>query len=50
MDVVKSILENEPREKDLRKSTVVNKEVEVETDVGSLLAFDYNTLDLKALR
>lgn len=34
----------------MRKSTVVNKEVEVETDVGSLLAFDYNTLDLKALR
>ena len=48
MDIVKSILEDCNREKDPRKSTVVEKDVE--TDVGSLLTLDYNTLDLKELR
>ena len=48
MDIVKSILEDSNREKDPRKSTIVEKDVE--TDVGSLLALDYNTLDLKELR
>ena len=48
MDIVKSILEDSNQEKDPRKSTVVEKDVE--TDVGSLLALDYNTLDLKELR
>lgn len=48
MDVVKSILENDNQEKDPRKSTVVHKDVEV--DVGTLLALDYNTLNLKSLR
>ncbi|KZC08238.1 PREDICTED: ribosome biogenesis regulatory protein homolog [Dufourea novaeangliae] len=50
MDVVQAILKNESQEKDSRKSTEVHKDVEVETDVGSLLALDYNTLNLKTLR
>ncbi|XP_003702064.3 ribosome biogenesis regulatory protein homolog [Megachile rotundata] len=50
MDIVQSILENDTQEKDPRKSTVVQKDVEVETDIGTLLAFDYNTLDIKALK
>ncbi|CAL7935839.1 unnamed protein product [Xylocopa violacea] len=47
MDLVNSIL-NDTQEKDLRKSTVVNKDVEV--DLGTLLTLDYNNLDLKAFR
>ncbi|XP_031826635.1 ribosome biogenesis regulatory protein homolog [Nomia melanderi] len=50
MDIVQSILENETQEKDLRKSIEVNKDIEVEIDAGSLLAFDYNTLNIKALK
>ncbi|XP_071874985.1 ribosome biogenesis regulatory protein homolog [Bombus fervidus] len=50
MDVVNSILENSTQEKDTRKSTEVNKDVEIETDLGTLLALDYNTVDLKALK
>lgn len=49
MDIVNSILENDNQKKDLYKSTVVNKEGEVETDLGTLLALDYNALDLKTL-
>ncbi|XP_076242729.1 ribosome biogenesis regulatory protein homolog [Calliopsis andreniformis] len=50
MDIVNSILESSNQEKDPRKSTEVHKEVEVETDVGTLLALDYNTINLKSLR
>ena len=50
MDIVQSILENDAQEKDPRKSTVVHKDVDVETDAGTLLALDSNTLDLKALK
>ncbi|KAG7189836.1 hypothetical protein KM043_017494 [Ampulex compressa] len=50
MDIVKSILENEPSKANLHKSTVVHKDVELDIDVGLLLASDYNTLDVKALR
>lgn len=50
MDVVNSILENSTQEKDIHKSTEVNKDVEIETDLGTLLALDYNTVDLKALK
>lgn len=50
MDVVNSILENSTQEKDTRKSTEVNKDVEIETDLGTLLALDYNTVDPKALK
>ncbi|XP_076763954.1 ribosome biogenesis regulatory protein homolog [Xylocopa sonorina] len=48
MDVVNSILQDNTQEKDPRKSTVVNKDVEV--DVGTLLTLDYNSLDLKTFR
>ncbi|XP_017885968.1 ribosome biogenesis regulatory protein homolog [Ceratina calcarata] len=47
MEVIKSILENDTQE-DSRKSTVVNKDIE--TDLGTLLALDYNSLDLKAMK
>ncbi|CAK9797609.1 Ribosome biogenesis regulatory protein homolog [Anthophora quadrimaculata] len=50
MDVVSAILEKSTQEKDPHKSTVVNKEVDVETDVGTLLALDYNAFDLKKLK
>ncbi|XP_076649319.1 ribosome biogenesis regulatory protein homolog [Halictus rubicundus] len=50
MDIVQSILENETEEKDSRKSIDVHKDVEVETDLGSLLALDYNTLNIKTLK
>lgn len=48
-DVVNSILENNTEEKDIR-TTIVNKDIEVETDLGTLLALDYNNLDLKAIK
>ncbi|XP_006615420.1 ribosome biogenesis regulatory protein homolog [Apis dorsata] len=48
-DVVNSILENNTEEKDTR-TTIVNKDIEVETDLGTLLALDYNNLDLKAIK
>ncbi|KOC63149.1 Ribosome biogenesis regulatory protein like protein [Habropoda laboriosa] len=50
MDVVNSILEKSTQEKDTYKSIVVNKEVDVETDIGTLLALDYNAFDLKDFR
>lgn len=50
MDVVNSILQNDIQKKDTRKSTVVNKNTEIETDLGTLLALDYNALDLKTLK
>lgn len=50
MDVVNSILQNDIQEKDNSKSTLVNKDAEIVTDLGTLLALDYNTLDLKALK
>lgn len=48
-DVINSILENNTEEKDTR-TTIVNKDIEVETDLGTLLALDYNSLDLKAIK
>lgn len=50
MDIVQSILENPTQEKDSRKSTEVNKDVEVETDLGSLLALDYNTININSIK
>jgi len=49
MDIVKSILENE-RKEDPSKSTTVHKDVELDIDLGTLLASDYNTLDVKTLK
>lgn len=51
MDIVNSILENEQKEKeDPTKSTIVHKDVELDIDLGTLLASDYNTLNVKTLK
>ncbi|XP_033340376.2 ribosome biogenesis regulatory protein homolog [Megalopta genalis] len=50
MDIVQSVLENKTQEKDSRKSIEVNKDVDVETDLGTLLALDYNNLNIKTLK
>ncbi|OAD52408.1 Ribosome biogenesis regulatory protein like protein [Eufriesea mexicana] len=50
MDIVNSILEKYTQKKDTCKSTIVNKDVEVETDVGSLLVLDFNSVNLKVMR
>ncbi|XP_050463189.1 ribosome biogenesis regulatory protein homolog [Cataglyphis hispanica] len=50
MDLVKSILENEQGKADPCKSTSVHKDVELDIDLGTLLASDYNTLDMKTLK
>ncbi|KYQ52144.1 Ribosome biogenesis regulatory protein like protein [Trachymyrmex zeteki] len=49
MDLVKSILEENEGKEDLSKSTKVHKNVELDVDLGTLLASDYNALDAKAL-
>ncbi|XP_024887842.1 ribosome biogenesis regulatory protein homolog [Temnothorax curvispinosus] len=49
MDVVKSILEDNQGKADLSKSTKVHKDVELDIDLGTLLASDYNPLDAKTL-
>lgn len=48
MDLVKSILEDE--QVDSSKSIDVHKDVELDVDLGTLLASDYNTFDVKTLR
>jgi len=50
MDIVKSILENEQKKEHPNKSTTVHKDVELDIDLGTLLASDYNTLDVKTLK
>ncbi|XP_012227735.1 ribosome biogenesis regulatory protein homolog [Linepithema humile] len=50
MNIVKSILENEQGKEDPSKSTTVHKDVELDIDLGTLLASDYNTLDVKTLK
>ncbi|XP_012538695.1 ribosome biogenesis regulatory protein homolog [Monomorium pharaonis] len=50
MDLVKSILEDDQKKADLSKSTKVHKDVELEIDLGTLLASDYNVLDAKTLK
>ncbi|XP_014486293.1 PREDICTED: ribosome biogenesis regulatory protein homolog [Dinoponera quadriceps] len=50
MDVVKSILGDKGTESDPSKTTKVHKDVELDIDLGTLLATDYNTLDVKTLR
>lgn len=50
MDLVKSILEDDKDKTDLSKSTKVHKDVELDIDLGTLLAFDCNALDAKALK
>lgn len=48
-DLVKSILEDQEKA-DPSKSTKVHKDVELDIDLGNLLASDYNPLDVKTLR
>lgn len=50
MDIVQAILEDKKVESDPNKSTKVHKDVDLDIDVGTLLASDYNTLDIKTLR
>lgn len=50
MDLVKSILENDQEKADPSKSTKVHKDVELDIDLGTLLASDYNPLDAKTLK
>lgn len=51
MDLVKSILENEKeKDTDPSKSILVQKDVELDIDLGTLLASDYNALDIKTLK
>ncbi|XP_072756779.1 ribosome biogenesis regulatory protein homolog [Anoplolepis gracilipes] len=49
MDIVKSIL-NEEEKADPSKSTSVHKDEELDIDLGTLLASDYNTLHVKAIK
>lgn len=51
MDLVKSILENEKeKDTDPSKSILVQKDVDLDIDLGTLLASDYNALDIKTLK
>jgi len=50
MDLVKSILEDDQEKADPNKSIKVHKNVELDIDLGTLLASDYNDLDMKALK
>lgn len=48
MDVVKAILED--GQDDPSKSTTVHKNVQLDIDVGTLLASDYDVLQIKSLK
>ncbi|XP_032688946.1 ribosome biogenesis regulatory protein homolog [Odontomachus brunneus] len=50
MDIIQAILEDKKVESDPNKSTKVHKDVDLDIDVGTLLASDYNNLDIKTLR
>ncbi|KYM75755.1 Ribosome biogenesis regulatory protein like protein [Atta colombica] len=50
MDLVKSILEENEGKEDLSKSIKVHKNVELDIDLGTLLASDYNVFNTKALK
>lgn len=51
MDLVKSILKDEQKKAtDPSKSTLVHKDIELDIDLGTLLASDYNALDVKTLK
>jgi len=49
LEVVQKILQNAQAERSF-KSTQVTKDIDVDIDVGNLLALDPNPLDLKRLR
>lgn len=52
MDLEKSTSEQEKLEstKQILNSTSVEKDIELDIDVGTLLASDYNALDVKTFR
>lgn len=50
MDIVNQILEREQKKAEKYKPITVEKHLELEFDVGTLLAFDSNDLDTKSLR
>jgi regulator of ribosome biosynthesis len=50
MDVVKKVLEDAAKQADQFKSINVEKHLELEYDLGTLLAVDTNDLDLKQMR
>lgn len=50
MDVVAEILQKSGAQSEKYKSTAVVKHIDVEYDVGALVAFDTNELDAKKLR
>lgn len=51
MDLVKSILKDEQEKAtDPSKSILVHKDIDLDIDLGTLLASDYNALDIKTLK
>lgn len=50
MDIVNEILEKEQRKAEKYKPITVEKHLEVDLDIGTLLASDTNDLDSKALQ
>lgn len=50
MDIIKEVLEKKAKELEKFKPITVEKHLELEFDVGSLLAIDKNDLDLTALK
>ena len=50
MDVVNEILRKSAENEKRLKEITVHKDVELDIDVGTLLASDYNTFDNKSFR
>lgn len=50
MDIVTQILNKAAKDAEKFKTTEVEKHLDLEIDLGSLVAFDINQLDLKELR
>lgn len=50
MDILSEILEKEAKKNEKYKPTDVEKNLELEFDLGNLLACDTNSLDLQAIR
>lgn len=50
MDIVNEILEREQRKAERYKPITVEKHLDLDIDVGTLLAYDSNDLDKKFLR
>lgn len=50
MDIVNAVLENDEQVKNSVRSTAVEKIVDLDIDEGTLLASDYNALDVSQLK